>query len=162
MQGLETLDPVTITPEDANRLWERVRQQEICFDDFSRDNPDLFAQRLVSPSTVGFIYKDALLITVENIVPRLNGYMHFWMWDTRHSESELAVVGRRIARDVIDMFELHRITAMPPAFNKRATRMATRVGFRYEGLMKGAFLYKSHYHDLEIRGLQAEDLRRLM
>jgi len=162
MQGLETLDPVTITVEDANRLWERVRHQDIAFDDFSRDNPDLFAQRIAAPSTIGFTYKDAVLVTVEQIVPRLNGYMHFLLWDTTVPESELAVVGRRVARDVMDMFDLHRITATPPAFNKRACRIATRVGFRYEGLMKGAFLYKDHYHDLEIRALMAEDLRRLL
>lgn len=162
MQGLETFDPVTITPEDANRLWDRVRRQEIAFDDFTRDNADLFAEKLTLPTTAGFIYKDAVLVLMEQIIPKLNAYMHFFLWDRHISDNELAIVGRRIARDVIDMYQLHRITATPPAFNKLAIRIATRVGFRYEGLMKGAFLYKGHYHDLEIRGLLAEDLRRLM
>jgi len=162
MQGLETLDPVTITPEDANRLWDRVRRQDICFDDFSRDNPDLFAQRLVAPTTAAFLYKDAALVTAEQIVPRLNAYLHFFLWDTSLSESEMSIAGRRIARDVVDMFDLHRLSACPPAFNKLACRLATRIGFRYEGLMKGAFLYKDHYHDVEIRGLLADDLRRLL
>jgi len=162
MTGLETLDPVTITADDANRLWERVRTQDLCFDDFSRGHAELFAERLASPTTVGFLYKDAALVTVEHIVPKLNGWMHFFLWDTALAEGEMAVAGRRIARDVIDMFELHRLTALPPSFNKLACRLATRVGFRYEGLMKGAFLYKGHYHDVEIRGLMAEDLRRLM
>jgi len=162
MTGLETFDATTITPDAANRLWERVRRQEICFDDFSRDNMDLFAQRLSAPTTAAFLYKDAALVTAEQIVPRLNAYLHFFLWDHSLSESEMAMAGRRIARDVIDMFQLHRLTALPPAFNKHACRIATRVGFRYEGLMKGAFLYKDHYHDVEIRGLMAEDLRRLM
>src|SRR5215831_10182085 len=159
MQGLETLDPVTIKPEDANRLWERISVQDIAFDDFSRGNMHMFAEKLASPSTAAFLYKDAVLVMVEGIIPRLNGFMHFFLMDRKFSDNELAIVGRRIARDVIDMFDLHRITATPPAFNKFAVRIATRVGFRYEGLMKGAFLYKGHYHDLEIRGLVAEDLR---
>jgi len=162
MQGLETLDPVTISIEEANRLWDRVRHQEICFDDFTRDNADLFAQKLVLPTTAGFLYKDAVLVLMEQIIPKLNAYMHFFLFDTTVADNELATVGRHIARDTIDMYQLHRITATPPSFNKRAVRIATRVGFRYEGLMKGAFLYKGHYHDLEIRGLLAEDLRRLM
>jgi len=162
MTGVETFDPTTITAADANRLWERVRTQEICFDDFSRDNADMFAQKLASPTTAGFLYKDAVLVLMEQIIPRLNGFMHFFLMDRRLSDNELVIVGRRIARDVIDMYQLHRITATPPAFNKLAVRIATRVGFRYEGLMKGAFLYKGHYQDLTIMGLMAEDLRRLM
>src|SRR5262245_36873156 len=120
MQGLETFDPVTITPEDANRLWDRVRRQEIAFDDFTRDNADLFAEKLTLPTTAGFIYKDAVLVLMEQIIPKLNAYMHFFLWDRHISDNELAIVGRRIARDVIDMYQLHRITATPPAFNKLA------------------------------------------
>jgi len=161
MTDLHTLDVATMNGVDANRLWDRVRTQSICFDDFSRDRGELFAARLVSPSTVAFEYKDDGLILVENIVPRLSAEMHFFVWNPRLHESEITAVGRDVCRYVFDTYQLHRLSAFPPAFNKLAVRIATRVGFRFEGMIRQMFLYKGVYQDVEIRGLLADEFRRI-
>jgi RimJ/RimL family protein N-acetyltransferase len=154
---LTPIDVASITTERANWLWEHVRRQSTCFDDFSRDRGDIFAARLCSPQTAIFEYGDSGLILIENIVPKLGATIHFFVWDPRVIEGEIVEVGRQACASVFEQYELHRITAAPPIFNKLATRVATRVGFRYEGTLRQAFLFKDQYHDIGVYGLLAHE-----
>lgn len=154
---LQLLDVHQFTGDDANRLWERVRRQTICFDDFTRDNGYVFAARLASPTTAAFLYKDSGLITVEQIIPRMSGVIHFFYWDPNLREADLVEIGRDVCRYAFGTYELHRLTAAPPSFNKLAQRIASRIGFRYEGAMREAYLYKGQFHDLLLYGLLRDD-----
>jgi RimJ/RimL family protein N-acetyltransferase len=160
---IDTLTPLDIQSmngADATRLWNHVRQQTVCFDDLTRDRGDVFAQRLVAPTTMSFAYKDDGLILIENIVPRLQGDIHFYVWGSL-SEAEITQVGREACRQAFDTYKLHRISAYPPAFNKLACRIAARVGFKYEGCMRQLFLHEGRYQDVFIYGLLAQEFATL-
>lgn len=156
---IEQMDVEKISEEEANTLWARVRAQEICFDDFNRDRPDVFAQRLASPQTVVFRVKDSALVTVESIIPRLGGVMHFFLWDSSVPETELALAGRQVVSYCLDTYELVRLTAAAPSFNKLALRIAGRVGFKYEGNLRKSWLYKGVYYDAFVYGLLKDEWR---
>ncbi len=156
---LEQLDVDQLPSDVANALWARVRRQTVCFDDFSRDNAHLFAERLAAPSTVAFYYKDSALITIEGLVPKLLGNIHFFVWDPKILENEIVDVGRAIVSDVMERYDLHRISAFPPAFNKLALRVAVRCGFKYEGTIRQTFLQNGIYHDVMAYGLLRHEFR---
>lgn len=156
---VEALNIETMTPERANWLWERVRRQTLCFDDFNRDRADLFAARLAASTTMAFAYNDSGLITVENIIPKLLGTIHFFVWDPALHEADLVDIGRAVVQSVFDAFDLHRISAFPPAFNKLAIRVAVRCGFRYEGVLRQTYLYKGVHQDLMAYGLLRHEFR---
>jgi hypothetical protein len=160
LDTIRPLDIATMTGADANRLWDNVRKQTICFDDISKDRGDIFAARLASPNTAAFEFNDAGLVMVESIVPRLMGVVHWYLWDPKKvTETELVEFGREICAHVMDVYQLHRLCAAPPMFNKLALRVAQRVGFKYEGTMRQAFLYQGLYHDVQMWGLLRQDQR---
>jgi len=157
---LVPLDIRTIPPADANKIWEHVRKQDACFDDFSRADGALFCRRLIAPTSVVLEYADSGIVLFEGIVPRLSASIHFFVWDPQVHEAEMVEIGRTACRFAFDKFELHRITSLPPDFNGLAYRVATRVGFHYEGTIRETFLFKRKYHDVKILGLLRDDFRR--
>ena len=158
---LRSIDPSCYDPKRADWLWEHVQRQKFSFDDYSRNRADLFAARLLTPTSVFFEYKDSGLVTVEQIVPRLSACIHFFMWDPEIHEKEVVTVGREVISQVLETFQLHRITANPPSFNRFAARVAVRCGFRYEGTARQCLLYEGRYLDCEIYGLLAHEFQQM-
>src|SRR5437867_928766 len=72
--------PEAFTPDKADRLWERIRGLEQCFDDFSFGRGDMFAARLLQPDALVFEVEDSALVLVEHIIPRLGADIHFFSW----------------------------------------------------------------------------------
>jgi RimJ/RimL family protein N-acetyltransferase len=156
---LAPLDMKTISKDRALWIWEHVQRQDV-FDDFSRGNGALFARRLIAPTTCALEYADSGLILFEEIVPKLSAVGHFFIWDFNVHEAEMVDVGRVACRFVFDKFALHRITAIPPESAKLAQRVATRMGFKYEGTLRQSFLYKGKYLDAQIYGLLQSEFNR--
>lgn len=150
---IKPIELMKMTPEEAEDIWQKVRVLDECFDDLSRDNPKMFAARLFSPSTSAYTYKDSGLVMIENIIPRLSGAIHFFVWNKTLTDSEMTEVGREVIRQVIDTYKVHRIYATPPAFNKLARRLAFTLGFHYEGSCREAMLFKGKYIDIDLYGL---------
>src|SRR6266478_883717 len=74
---------------------------------------------------------------------------------------ELFPLQHLLFNDLFTRYELNRLTAYIPAFNKQAIRMATIIGFRFEGELRRAFLSHGKYHNLQLYGLlQSEFCKR--
>lgn len=153
---LAVLDFETITPEYANELWRRIQSGLV--DDFTINNPDLFAAKLCAPNTVCFEHPSGIAM-LSSICPRLGAELHFWSWDNV-SDDEIVHFGREVVAYAFDTYELERLTATPPAFNKMAIRIAGKLGFTFEGNVRHAFLFKSKYHDVHIYGLLRSEFER--
>ncbi len=157
---LVPLDMKTMTGEDSTRLWDHVKSQDICFDDLTRGRGDYFAQRLIAANTLAFEYPEGVLALVENIVPKLQADVHFFIWNAI-PESDLARLGRELCGEIMHKFELNRMSTYIPAMNKLGCRIATRVGFKFEGNMRQLFLYKKVYHDVFVYGLVKHEFETL-
>ncbi len=150
---LQQLDLSTLSRDRANQMWEHISNGLI--DDFHRNNPELVAARLLDPHTVAFEH-DSGLVTLSSICPNLGAEIHFWTWE-KVSDAELIRFGREVVSYAFDTYNLERLTAWFPAFNGVARRVSLRLGFRYEGLMRHAFLYKGKYFDVEMTGMTRRD-----
>lgn len=154
---LELIDVQQMNGERANWLWQRVSKQVETFNDFTRGRGELFAQRLLSPRSMVFQYGESGLLTIEDIIPRLMGVIHFFLWDTVPT-GDLVAAGREACLAAFVTHDLHRISATPPVHNKMAYRLATRIGFKYEGTVRQAFLQHGVYHDVSVLGLLRHEL----
>jgi hypothetical protein len=152
---LQPIDAIDITKEQAFDLWEHVRQQKLCFDDFTRDRADVFLSRIMNPSSAAF-QCDAGLVLIESIVPRLSAEIHFYMWKPLH-DVDIVAIGNEACREVFTTHKVHRLSAYPPAFNRLAQRIAMRLGFKWEGNIRQQFLYENRYHDILVYGLLAQE-----
>ena len=146
---MKLLDLHAITPERASEIWDQINGGVI--DDFHRDRPEDFARLLVAGNTVAFEHPHAIILLTA-IQPRLGCEIHFWTWDGV-TEAEMVDVGREILAYAFETYQLERITATPPAFNKVAQNVATKLGFRFEGNVRHAFLYNGKYFDVYLYGL---------
>jgi hypothetical protein len=143
------VDFETLTPEHANELWDRLKDG--CIDDFSRNQPALVAERLTSPNTVCF-EGVGWMAMVSSILPRLGAEIHFITWGDI-SETQAIREARGVIAYVFETYKLERLSATPPKFNKKAARIAMRMGFRFEGCIRHAFLYHNKYFDVDVYGL---------
>ena len=151
---LAVCDFEQISPERANELWKRIQSGVI--DDFNAADPRILAANLTAPSTVCFEHERGMSV-LSNICPRLNADIHFWSWDGE-SANEIIKIGREVMRYGFETYTLERMTATIPAFNKFAIMIASRLGFRYEGCIRHAFLYHGKYKDVNVYGmLRAEN-----
>lgn len=158
MTKLSVLNPKEMTREEANALWDRIKTQKQCFDDFSLGRADVFAERLTSPQTAAYICEYGL-ITVENITPLLNGFLHCFVFEKR-GYTEIADIGRTVLADVFARFDLHRISAMIPASNAFAARAASDIGLRYEGTVRESWLSGGEFHDVHIYGVLRSEFEK--
>jgi len=154
---LHQIDPAHYDLQRAEWLWDRLKEQRACFDDYSKDRGDLFAQRFLSPNTLAFEYADSGLIMIENILPRHSAEIHFFLWDKTIRETAAAKVGREIIREAFDVYKLHRISTMHPDFNRFAERVCTFCGFRYEGTARQSWQHNGRFFDTKIYGLLAHE-----
>lgn len=158
MEHLKLIDVTTITAEEATAIWDRVRLMDVCFDDFMRGRADAFAARLASPATAAFLYDEFGMVTIENIVPGLSATIHFFAWKPLQ-DADMVKVGREAMSYAFETYQLNRITASYPAFNKLAARIGGRIGFKYEGNIRESWMHKGKLYDLYVTGMLRRDWR---
>lgn len=146
---LAILDFEQITSTRANQLWDHIKSGVI--DDFNVNNPEFVAARLTAPNTVAFEHPNGIAM-LTSILPRLGCELHFSTWGNV-SENEIIRFGREVIDYAFETYHLERISATPPAFNKMAIRVSLRLGFRFEGNIRHAFLYRGKYHDVHVYGM---------
>lgn len=145
-----------ISPERANDLWAKI--QDGVIDDFNAADPRILAGVLTAPSTVCFEHENGMSV-LSGISPRLNADIHFWSWN-HESASKIIKLGREVAAYAFETYKLERMTATVPSFNKFAINIAMRLGFRYEGCVRHAFLYHGKYHDVNVYGILRSEYER--
>lgn len=152
---LESVDFQTMEEKDAFDIWEHVRKQKACFDDFNRDRADIFLARIANPNSATFRFPEGLVL-LESIVPRLSANIHFFLWRNLR-DVDILRLGNDALREAFETYQVHRLNAYPPEFNKQAQRIAVRLGFKWEGCLRQQFLYEGTYHDVMAYGLLAQE-----
>jgi hypothetical protein len=154
---LTPIDIQNYSREQAEKLWLNVKDQELAFDDYTRDRGDIFAARLCAIDTMAFEVPEGLAM-VTNIVPKLSAEIHFYLW-ANYPEQQIVDRGRDVVRYMFEEVAIHRLSAFIPVFHRVAQRIATRIGFKYEGAIREQFLTKGKYHDVNVYGLLQQEYR---
>jgi|SRR5580765_1441871 len=144
------------------QTWENIRTQDYAFDDFSRNNPQLFLMGLVADTSFYFLVEHAGLAIVQNCWENSTSVsVHFCIWDRKYPYSRMKEAATEVLNFIFKTFNCHRINALVPEYNVFAQRMATSLRFRYEGSMKEAILYQGKWHDERMYGLLQSNFFKL-
>lgn len=159
------LKPLVLTPQKITELWSHLKRFPQLFDDFV--TPDEFGVHSVislmtRPDAVWFeVCANASpeakgVIFFTNVVPRLNANITVCFWDKALKGREALTL--EAVRAVISSFDLARVTATIPAYNKAALKFAERLGATLEGRIRNSRLSRGEYHDVLIYSILKEEL----
>ncbi|SRR6266478_1189700 len=161
VRALTRINPHKWSEERLLYLWNQLKTQDYAFDDPAREvGHAAFLTQLFAAGSEWYEIGDDGLAGVNGIIPKCNAVVHFVVWGDVEPR-ELFPLQHLLFNDLFTRYELNRLTAYIPAFNKQAIRMATIIGFRFEGELRRAFLSHGKYHNLQLYGLlQSEFCKR--
>jgi RimJ/RimL family protein N-acetyltransferase len=160
--------------DDSDRMFEWINDRELvelsaAFRPIEREDHDRWFDRIRDRDEVaifGIRFRDC---------DRLIGSCQLHGIDRRHSCAELQIRigersawGRGLGREATELLlgygfeglQLHRIQLHVERGNERARRMYGRVGFREEGILRGAALIGGRRRDLVVMGILRTDRAR--
>lgn len=160
--GLKFSIPINVDDYPAerfNKLWLHLSTQTTMFDDFSKGDIPRFIETWCSPSVFNFELGDMQgWATLHNVFEGSSAEIHYAAWNLTVKDAVQA--GDEICRFAFTKALVHRITGPIPSFNKQAQKLATLMGFRFEGELKQAFKFSGKYHGLTLWGLTDDDWTR--
>ncbi len=157
---LRRIDLKTYKKEEVEALWNRLKTQEYAFDDSTKGRGDIFVAGLIAPMTEHFEFGKDGYVLVANIQEKVNANIHFAVWN-KTPISKIVQAGRELIDYLFIEYKLNRVSAFVPSFNDQTIRLATLLGFKYEGEVRGAFLTRDRYYGILIYGLlHSEYLRK--
>jgi RimJ/RimL family protein N-acetyltransferase len=154
------INPDTYAPERMEWLWEKIKTQDYAFDDFSRNDPVVFALQLADKGSLHFEVGDSAYVVLKGLLQSDNPSIHFCVWDKDLAIRDVLQVGREIIDFSFKRLKVHRITASMPVYNRQAIKFATLLGFRFEGELRDAILYHDKHHNVRVYGLLRDDWQR--
>jgi RimJ/RimL family protein N-acetyltransferase len=154
------IEPKAWNPARLEWLWKCLQTQDYAFDDFAQKlGPEAFISPLFNPASVWYELGNVGIAAFTGIQRDSNAMFHFALWD-EVDPRELFMLLRELFGEMYKVYNLRRVTAMIPAFNKQAIRAATINGFKYEGEMRKAFLKRGTWHNVQIYGLLKEEFTK--
>lgn len=134
-------------------------KEDYASDDLGAATPELFISNLFQGNTEHYEYGDDAYIAILNIMYKINADMHFAVWGDVPLRDVVAC-HNELADYMFKTYEVNRLTAYMPSFNKKMLRFATILGYKYEGEIREIFLKNGTYHNLFVYGLLKKDYVR--
>jgi len=162
--GFKLITPINMDDYPAerfNKLWPLLDSQEYMFDDFSKGNLQGFVEGMIKPFTFNFELGNLQgWATLRNAFEGSSTELHYAIWDKAFNVTSTVAAGREICDFAFQKVGVHRITGLIPQHNKTAQKLATLMGFRFEGEMKQAFKQNNKYQGLCIWGFTVDEWAR--
>lgn len=155
---VSVINPSTYEPEKLKQLWARLQTQDYAFDDFTRGDIAVFAASMCELGSFHFEGRVGYAV-IRNLYKCDNGYIHYVCWD-RGSFKEMLNAAREIIDFAFTRLKVERLTAPVPAYNEQAKRLAIMLGFKFEGEMRNAILYRERHHNVSLFGMLRGDYER--
>jgi len=142
-------------------LWREFSKHEMLFADTIKDDPEAFLDTLMNPRAVWFEIcsledsKPIGVAAVTNVIPGFDAQGHFAFWDSQSRGREDLIM--KLIVQVMEQYQLHRISAEIPSMQSGVIRFIKRLGFQSEGVRREGTLRKGSWIDMEMFGiLQSE------
>jgi len=160
IRALTRIDTQTWPAARVEWLWHKLLTQEYAFDDLAmKIGPNAFLSQLFLANSEWYEIGDVGLVAVTGIIPTCNALVHYVVWDEIEPR-ELLQLQHQLFADLFERYQLNRLTAYIPVFNKPAIRMATLSGFKFEGEIRKVFLKNGVYHNIHIYGMLREEFQK--
>lgn len=129
------------------------------FDDTTYGDFDYFLRTLSNPSNVFFeLEGGAGLVSFTSVQPRVDALLHFIFYDKKLKGKEWTV--NQILGDMFELGKLNRISCAIPEDRITGVKLVKRLGFKQEGMIRGAFLRNNCYLNVGIYGLMHKEYHR--
>jgi RimJ/RimL family protein N-acetyltransferase len=152
--------PLVLTKGKLEFIWDRLRQYPQIFDDVIPRTYEAFREGMMSPTSqfYEFVLGEEIigLAAATQVRPRLDALFHVVMFDRRLRGRE--EVMRAALQDFAVKAKLRRLTVVLPEDNRTGIKLALRIGFKLEGVMRKAHLRDGVYRDYHIYGQLLEEL----
>jgi hypothetical protein len=142
--------------EKIETLWSKVQNIPYIFDDFTRGRKDLFVELFLKRDTVAYEIGEHGLLYFTEVNPPINACVHIVFWDRKFKDRVEPV--RNIIKTLITDYDIHRVSALIPTFNRAAILFGKRVGFKVEGVLREVTFSLGKWHDAAILGALRRDL----
>lgn len=160
LQGLGTASPY-LTPSKIRDLWMEYSKHDVLFSDYTRGKLEPFVMALLNPRTFWLELFDnsrgeAIGITMlSDIIPLYEAKGHFAFWDKIGSGKEPLIWA--LMELCFSEFDLHRMSAETPVYQRGTIRTINRLKFRQEGEKVEAVFYKGHWVNTLLFGITREE-----
>ncbi len=149
--------PVSLTGERLRFYWEHLKKFDVLFNDFYAGDSAAFIKMFVDQGpggelrSIGLIWEvdDVGIFYLTQMAPGHQGHIHFTFWDSRlRGRIEL---GKEMLIYLMKTFKFHRLVVEVPLYAHKALfRAVESLGFKKEGRMREAALYKGQWFDVNL------------
>lgn len=142
---------LVLTQEKVTWLWNQFNQYRTLFSDFTRGDLDNFINVLILPRSYWLEIRDDAtgksigIIYLTDITSPTESICHVVFFDRNLSEK--VPLCKDLMRYVFHKFGFHRLTAIVPDIYHATIRLAEKVGFKREGLVREALLIGNQWRD---------------
>jgi RimJ/RimL family protein N-acetyltransferase len=157
-----------LTPAKISQIWRRIKDYPVLFSDYTQGSAEAFLAVLFNPSSVWLEIirlgdEDELIgvVYISRVIPRYDAMGHFAVWDGIASGRQK--IFHYIMGWIFEKYELHRLSAEVPVYQKGVCRFAERhLAMKREGVRREGILHKGEWRDMLQFGLLKGELDELM
>ncbi len=149
-------EPLVLTPSKVEDLWRQLQNFPIVFDDFSKGNFNDFLAKLCARQNIFVdIGPGKGLAAGFAVRPGLDAVIHLVMFDGRLRGREPFF--REILGYYFNILKLRRMTIMLAEDARTGIKLAERMGFKLEGVMRKSIKRDGKLFDTRIYGILREE-----
>lgn len=151
------LNPQIMNDDEIEAWWQVCASQDYMFSDFERGNREGWIAR----------FKDMrhlhLALGADGYCILLNAWccdtpeLHFCLWNTKRPVRDTVKVGEQILNFVFEEMHATRIGSFIPENHKNAIKLASMLGFKFEGCIRQGFRFHERSYDVHAYGLLASE-----
>jgi len=164
LQGLGTASKY-LTPNKIRELWLEYSKHDVLFSDYTRGKVEPFITSILNPRSFWFELFDNEssrpigIASITDIIPKYDAKGHFAFWDRIGSGRE------KLIWTLMDIcfqeFDLHRMSAEIPAYQRGTIRSTKRLGFSQEGEKKESIFHKGAWMNTIIFGITVDEFKEV-
>ena len=164
LQGLGQATPY-LTPSKIRDLWIEYSQHDVLFSDYTMGKLEPFVISLINPRSFWFELFDNIsgkaigLAMLCDIIPQFDAKGHFAFWDRIGSGKEPLIW--ELMELCFQEFDLHRMSAETPGYQRGTIRTIKRLGFKNEGERTESVYYKGRWMNTLLFGITREEFERI-
>jgi len=152
----ENWSPFVCTKESLVDVWEKFSQFPILFDDVYRNDFLGFVADFFNKNTIVLRTGDYGLAIIKGIIPYRCADIHLTFWDRRFKGRDTEC--KQALKWLFSTLGLVRATVDVPEIAYATIKFIKAIGFKREGVVRKAFMYKGRLLDLHSFGILREEV----
>lgn len=141
---------------NMQELWDKFNKLDKVFCDQLKGDFRSFTKFILSVNTIILKVGDIGIVYITDLIPGDSAQGHFLFWD-RVSAGRHRVILASL-QWVMDHFDLYRVGMEVPRHAYNALHRIYKIGFRVEGILRGAQLFDHVRHDIFLFGVLRDEI----